>query len=259
MFASPASHLPFCYMHTVQFRHLLHRRYHRRPTAMGTNRWFVNVVIYPWWGCIWSLDTGNEPMHQDISHVFFWRWEDVGIYATTRDSYRFHEFYGVTARFSIDTDPRLLVMSLIHAWRPHLPRCQQDLCPRSAWKVGKQGGNAYGESQGCAECWPLSSKIFGTLTPSAPVKTWRYRAENSSQTPKKRQINNIYEIMWVFGQAPAVADEYDPFAEGFQSNGLICWAHLTHERRCQAWTFLNERRTLCALLFRAETRGQLVV
>lgn len=24
----------------VQFRHLLHRRYHRRPTAMGTNRWW---------------------------------------------------------------------------------------------------------------------------------------------------------------------------------------------------------------------------
>lgn len=112
-------------------------------------------------------------------------------------------------------------MSLIHAWRPHLPRCQQDLCPRSAWKVGKQGGNAYGESQGCAECWPLSSKIFRTLTPSAPVKTRRYRAENSSQTPKKRQINNIYEIMWVFGQAPAVADEYDPFAEGFQWSDLL--------------------------------------
>ena len=27
--------------------------------------------------------------------------------------------------------------------------------------------------------------------------------------------------MWVFGQAPAVADEYDPFAEGFQWADLL--------------------------------------
>ena len=90
-------------------------------------------------------------------------------------------------------------MSLIHDWRPHLPRCQQDLCPRSAWKVG-------------IEPWHLLH---------LSKKTRRYRAENSSQTPKKRQINNIYEIMWVFGQAPAVADEYDPFAEGFQWADLL--------------------------------------